>query len=157
MEAESIIDPAYFFRPYKHSDINFIHNSWGLSYFQGGGNYVLLTPQEFHEFHRPIRDKILNSPRVAIIVACAKEDPELIIGYSIVEKPKESNGLILHYVYTKQAFKREGIATELIKRSCVERPILYTHSTIIAGKIINKFKALGRKELERFLFCPHLT
>ncbi len=148
-------DKPYTFRPYLLEDIPFIQNSWGNSYYPGVNGNTLLTPDEFHKRHRPIRDQILHRPNIAIIVCCAHDDPNLIIGYSIVEKP-DCPGLILHYVYVKQAFKNEGIAKHLLKTSCNDRPVMYTHQTIIINKIVQKYKARAREDLERFFFCPHM-
>lgn len=150
------MEAPYTFRPHTKDDLNFIQNSWGKSYAEGVNGNRLITSKEFHSYHRPIREKILNRPNIAIIVCCSKDSEDLIIGYSIVEKPRESRGLILHYLYVKSAFKQEGIAKQLIKKSCVDRPILYTHSTTLAGKIIHRYKARQRQDLERFLFTPHL-
>lgn len=149
-------EKPYLFRPYVLSDIPFIQSSWGTSYHDGVNGHKLITPEEFHSYHRPIREKILNKPNIAVIVCASKDDNDLIIGYSIVEKPKESHGVLLHYLYVKQAFKGQQIATELLAKSISEKPVLYTHSTIAAGRIIYKYKLKGKEEFERFLFCPHL-
>lgn len=154
MEADDNV--PYTFRPHLINDLPFLHSSWGKSYYEGVNGHKLLSPEEFHIHHRPIREKILSRPNVAIIICASKEDLGHIIGYIIVEKPPQSRGLILHYIYVKQVFKREGIAHKLIQMAITERPVLYTHSTIIAGKIVNKFKARGREELERFFHAPHL-
>lgn len=154
-EASQLTLKAYFFRPYEPDDIPFIQSSWGHSYYDGVNGNRFLNPQEFHNRHRPIRERILNKPNVAIIICCAKEAPSLIIGYAILEKPSGTQAIILHYLYVKQAFKTEKIAVDLILQ-IKDRPVLYTHSTIKANKIMNRFKLEKRKELERFLFAPHL-
>ncbi len=156
MEVAPLDDKPYIFRPYLLNDIPFIQSSWGNSYFSGVNGHGILLPEDFHSHHRPIRDKILSKSNIAIIVCCSKDDQGLIIGYSIVEKP-HSPGLILHYIYVKQAFKKEGIAKHLIKMSLSERPVLYTHATTIVHKIMSKYKARGKAEVfDRFLFTPHL-
>lgn len=155
MEA-ALDEKPYRFRPHKIDDLNFIQSSWGSSYYSGHNGNQILRPDEFHAHHRPIREKILNKPNIAIIVCCANEDEDQILGYSIVEKP-EAPCLILHYIYMKNIYKSEKLGWQLLRMSCPDRPVLFTHSTITAGKIINKLKARGREDLERFLFCPHLT
>lgn len=153
MSAEEV---PYIFRPYTKDDIPFIQSSWGNSYYDGVNGHKLLTPEEFHDHHRPIRETILNRSSVAVIVCVSRTDENLIIGYVIVEKPTISRGLILHYIYVKQAFKGERIASELLKRAVKERPVLFTHSTIASGRIISKYKATNRVDLHRFLAAPHL-
>lgn len=133
MEADFIL------RPYRDSDINFIQNSWATSYYKGADFILYLSPKEFNEKHRPIREEILNRPNVAVIVACNSKDEDQILGWIVVEKPR-GQGLILHYIYVKEAFKKEGVSYELLKKALPEKPILVSHMTDRARKIIGKKK-----------------
>ena len=135
MEADS----AFSLRPYRESDLNFIQNSWGTSYYKGADYVLFMSPKEFHAQHRPIRDKILKKPSAVAIVACDPNDEDLILGWILVEKPP-TEGLILHYLYVKEAFKGEGISEELIKKALPDRPIFVSHMTDKARKIIGKKK-----------------
>lgn len=125
-------------RPYCKDDLNFIQNSWGSSYYKGAEFNDVMSPREFNAQHRPIREEILSRPNAAVIIACSKEDEDLILGWILIEKPKE--GLMLHYLYVKEAFKGEGVSTELLKKALIEKPILVTHMTDRARKIIRKKK-----------------
>lgn len=145
----------FLFRSHVPSDIPFIQHSWGSSYYMGHNGNQILRPDLFHAHHRPIREHILSKPNVAIIVCSGIEDENQILGYSIVEKPN-SPCQILHYIYMKQIYKSEKLGWQLLKMSVPNRPVLYTHSTIVVGKIIKKLKQKGREDLDRFLFCPHL-
>ncbi len=140
------------FRPYIENDVNFIQSSWGNSYYTGGMIRLHLSPQEFHEFHRPIRTNFFMRPTATAIVCVWKKDPSLIIGWIAVEKPKKSPGLILHYLYVKQAFKHEGVAQKLLKMALPDRPVLYTHSTERAQRLMRKHGEL----FTEFVFAPHL-
>lgn len=148
-------DKPYKFRPHVEKDLNFIQHSWAQSYYTGGNGNTILYPDIFHSYHRPIREKILLKPNIAIIVCCGSDDEDQILGYSIVEKP-DSPCLILHYIYMKQLYKSEKLGSQLLKLSCPEKPVLYTHLTIAAQNIINKYKKRGREDLNRFWFTPHL-
>lgn len=121
-------------RPYKPSDLNFIQNSWGSSYYKGAEFLDYSTPKEFNDLHRPKREQILDDPTTAVLVCCGKEDEDLILGYIILQKSPE--GLLIHYIYVKQAFKGEGISEELLKQ--IKGPVLVTHMTDKAMKIISK-------------------
>jgi hypothetical protein len=133
------MDAVYALRPYKESDLNFIQNSWGASYYKGADYLDYLSPKEFNSKHRPIREELLKKPTIACIIACDSQDEDLILGWILVEKPK-GKGLLLHYLYVKEAFKGEGISEELIKKALPEKPILVTHMTDRARKIIKKKK-----------------
>lgn len=136
-------DEAYVFRAYVPDDLNFVSNSWGSSYYQGAQYKTTLSPSEFHEYHRPHRNALFNNPHASIICCVSKDDTNQILGWIAIEKPKSSPGMILHYVYVKQAFKGFGIAKELAKRALIDGPVTFTHATERAWKIMdasNKFK-----------------
>lgn len=141
----------YTFRPYRETDVNFILNSWGSSYYKGANYHYALNPDEFHHFHRPIRERLLYSPNIAIIVCCAADAEDLILGWVLVEKSKP-RGLIVHYIYVKEAFKGHGIAKELIERALPDRPVFMTHMTDKARKLM-RFDFDKYKE---FFYTPHL-
>lgn len=87
---------------------------------------------------------------MAAIVCASNNDPTLILGWIVVETPYEERGLILHYIYVKEAFKREGIGTELFNRAIVSKPVLFTHLTEKASKI------LIHKNKDKMRYIPHL-
>lgn len=146
-------DTPYMFRPYTLDDIPFLHSSWGSSYYTGAKYKKLYDPDAFHGFHRPKRERVFNCEKATIIVCASKEDPTHIIGWIAVEQPKNKAGLILHYIYIKHAFKREGIGSELLKRALPLRPILMTHLTEKAEKII---KANKTDKFKDFHYHPNL-
>lgn len=133
------MDAVFTLRPYKESDVNFIQNSWGSSYYKGADFPDYLSPKEFNAKHRPIREELLANPNAACIIACDALDEDLILGWILIEKSK-GKGLKLHYLYIKEAFKGEGISYELLKKALPETPILITHMTDRARKIIRKKK-----------------
>lgn len=142
---------SYHFRPYVKDDINFIQNSWGHSYYKGSDYRDYVTPAVFHWYHRPIRERILNRPNAAVIVCAANEDPSLILGWIAVETPEKTQGMILHYLYVKAAFKGEKIGRELYKRAVVRSPVYISHMTNYGERIAKK-KLRG----EAVLYAPHL-
>lgn len=144
------MNESYSLRPYRNDDIPFIQSSWGSSYYQGGGYQRLMSPQLFHHYHRPIRESFFDRPCSSVSIICATEDPSLIMAWLAWEKPEDEDCVILHFLYVKQAFKGEGLAKELLSSFKDQKPILYTHLTEQAEKIIEK------KRLKYF-YCPHLT
>ncbi|HRH25107.1 MAG TPA: hypothetical protein PLQ20_02090 [Candidatus Paceibacterota bacterium] len=142
---------VYSFRPYTPEDLNFIYSSWGSSYYASTIYSKVITPKEFHHFHKPIRENIMAKPKATAIVCVSTDDPTLILGWICVEEPPESKAIIMHYIYVKEAFKKEGIATDLIHRAIPkDKKILYTHRTERGGII------LDRRRPHQFYFTPHL-
>ena len=131
----------YIFRPYAPSDLNFLQNSWGSSFYMFSDIRHFIPPDVFHKYHRPIRENILNSAQATVIIACAKSDPDLILGWICVEKPSNFKGLLLHFIYIKQAFRGQGIARDLMAKSIGEiKPVIFSCLTRKAAKILHKNK-----------------
>lgn len=149
-------EAVYEFRPYVSDDIPFIHSSWGTSYYEGGNGHKQLSPEEFHSYHRPIRERVLSNPNCTAIVCSNKDDPSHIIGWILVEK-SSPYFLKCHFLYVKATFQGNKIARELVKRGLPQRPVLYTHSTMKLRRIIKDNWRAEKNEFERFLFTPHLV
>lgn len=109
-----------------------------------------MSPDTFHFYHRPIRDRILEKENVAIIVCSATSDPDQIIGWILVETLHATDKLIVHYVYVKQLYKCEKIASELFGRAVKSRPVFFSHLTDKALRILSK------KSKGDFYYAPHL-
>lgn len=145
-------EKPYTFRPYVENDIPFIHETWRKNYYKGANYSKHLSPQEFDAAHRPIRNNILLKRDATIIVAASKEDPDVIIGWIAVQKPLQSKGMFLHYLYVKEEFRRLGIGSELVKRAIPDEPVMFTHMT----RKISFIRNMSPEKFMNFHFFPHL-
>lgn len=143
--------PALTFRPHNEDDFAFLHSSWAESYYAGSQAKQTLSPEEFHSFHRPIRERFFQKPTATVIVCSPEDDPWLITGWIGVEVIPSA--IIIQYLYVKDAFKRRGIATDLIKRAVPSRPVIFTHLTERAARILAKNQQL----FHDFRHIPHLV
>lgn len=141
---------SYSIRGFHPDDIPFLHSSWGSSYYTGATYNKFLGPGEFHKHHRPIRESIFDRPCSSFDIVCSTDDPGLIMAWMSWEKPEDEDFILIHYLYVKQAFKGEGLARELLLRFKDVKPVLITHLTEQAERIIHK------NHLKLF-YCPHLT
>lgn len=150
---EDTVEAAILLRPHTPEDKNFILSSWGSSYFVNNFYNKVFSAEEFHERHRKLRDDIYQRPNTEVLIACAKTSPDLIVGYVITERINE-NTKVIHYLYVKEAFKDEKIATLLFKEISKDKsPIIITHMTMKASKILfNK-----RKQIGEFYYCPFMA
>lgn len=148
------MEAGYKFRPYRQLDIPLIQNSWSQSYYKGADFQKYLSPREFNSHHRPIREAILNKPSMAIIVAHAPDDEDLILGWVLVERPYKAKGLYLHYIYVKEAFKGLDIGLDLLEKAIPqsESPVMVTHMTDKARKILKKKQS--DKAFKDFVYAP---
>lgn len=120
-------EPRWLVRRGEPGDRNFVAASWFASYFKGG-ECPRLTHEEYKASVAPLLDAILR--RSEVFVACVPNFPDEILGYAVFEGPA------LHFVYVKDAFRRHGIAQDLLARR------QYTHHTFLTsiGKKILKSK-----------------
>lgn len=140
------------FRPYEPEDRPFIESSWASSYYSACRVKDTLSPEDFHYFHRPLRERFFSRPTATVIVVSPAEDVDVILGWCAVEVLP--NCSVLHYVYVKSAFRRDyGIATELLARSLPRGPVLHTHLTPRAAQILR----LHPESFKGYRFVPHLT
>jgi hypothetical protein len=96
------------YRGLHPNDMNFIYSTWlkGLRY--GNDWFSFITKEAYFTFYHRIIELILNKPHVIIQIACLKEDPDVILGYSVYE------GFVLHWVFVKSAWRKIGIAKDLV-------------------------------------------
>lgn len=134
----SEIDKVYDLREYRPSDASFILATFLLGVYYGDSAeypYIRLIPKNiFMEAYKKIGTTLLDSPKVVINVACLKEDPDVILGYSILS----SDFSTIHWVFVKSAWRKQGLARALLPKY----PTAATHMTVIGTKLMNKFENL---------------
>lgn len=114
------------------ADTNFILATWlrGLRY--GNDWFELIEPTAYFETYHKVIESLLAKPEVKVLVSCLKDDPEIILGYSVFEGPR------LHWVFVKKPWRMIGIAKSIVP---VETSIA-THVTVIGRSIMQKHKVV---------------
>ncbi len=97
-------------RDYRESDKNFIFSTWLLGLYYGDSWYSDIPKQIFMGNYHKVIEHVLNTPGIVIKVACLKDEPEVILGYSILN----SDLTAMHWVFVKKAWRKIGIAKSLI-------------------------------------------
>lgn len=141
----------YILRPYSVEDLAFIRSSWANSYYDGNKDHKLIPPQDFHNSHRALIDRFFQRPTSTVIIACNPNDINHILGWIAIEILPSA--AVVHYVYVKQAFKGEKLASKLLSNVPTNKPIVITHMTERASRILAK-KYLKYKD---FKYMPHLA
>lgn len=101
-------------RQAKSDDVNFIYSTW-LRCYKHDSPLTKYTKREvFFEAHQKLLDKILTKKEIKVAVAVSKDDDDLIFGFLAYE-PK-----IIHFVYVKEPFRKEGIARKLIESQGID-------------------------------------
>lgn len=92
------------------SDENFIFSTWLRGLYYGNDWYGCIPRDIYFKNYWHVVSKILKRPQVFMKAACLKEDPEVILSYAIFEKNEHT---ILHWIFTKSAWRKFGIAKKL--------------------------------------------
>lgn len=117
------------FRPYDpYGDEALIYATWMQGLYHGNDWFNLISREVYFTHYRKVLDHLMKRPGLEIKIACLKEDPGVVLGYSISEKS------ILHYIFVKPVWRQIGIAKALVPTSIQS----VTHMTKIAKSILKK-------------------
>lgn len=127
----------YNIRDYKPSDKNFIMATFLRGLYYGDSWFSLMPKSAFMDNYKHVAEAMLKKHTVK--VACLKDDPDVILGYSILSHDFKG----VHWVYVKESkrangdtWRRKGIAKSLLP----ERPEYFTHLTELGKSLMPKFK-----------------
>lgn len=127
-------DQMWMIREPKASDLNFIYATWLNSYHYDSWTKSI-SKSVFFGNYKLVIDHILSN--ASILVACNKDEPEVIYGYIIYEPQKA------HYVFVKEAFRAFGIARHLFEEAFKDfEDIIVTHRTESSLPILKKHTQL---------------
>lgn len=123
-------------RDFTPEDLNFVMSTWLRGLYHGDSWFSEIPKKVFMECYHRVLESLLSRPEMKIRVACLKDDPEVILGYSATRYTHDV--VILDYVFVKFAWRGIGIAKSLVDNN------LYavTHLTK-AGAAIRKHKLPG--------------
>lgn len=131
----------YDIRPSTGNDKNFILATFLRGLYYGESYYSLIPKQVFMENYKTVAEAIINNPKNIIMIACLKEDPNVILGYSILS----ADPTTIHWVYIKSMWRKKGIAKSLLPAD----PVAVTHLSKLGLSLLPKFKDI--------IFNPFLT
>lgn len=125
-------------RAYREADKGFIISTFlkGLYYGYGEENPPAIwghsIPKDiFMENYKKVALAFIESPKITIAVACLPEDPDIILGYSILS----ADGAVLNWVFVKTVWRGKGIAKALIPNTVRTA----THLSALGKKLLPKF------------------
>jgi hypothetical protein len=133
------------FRPMAPGDVNFVLDSWLRSYRESPYAGCIPNNRFFDIMHEAVEGLLARGAKVE--VACAKHDPDKILGWLCGEIINEE--LCLHFCYVKDPYRRMGLMTELLDR------LDETHKE---GKRMYTFKTAASKWLpKKWWFVPEVA
>ena len=108
-------------------DSSFVYKSWLDSWWvQNKDQFQPL----FYKTHREIISRLMED--AITVIACSDEDPNLIFAWMCGLRTS-NNRLVIHYCYTKEAFRKFGLAKTLLRYFEHDKgePILCSHRSFI--------------------------
>lgn len=96
-------------RPVLGDDIPFIYSTFLRSYRNDSAIGLSVKKSVFYSEYQTILDHTITQETTITLIACSPEDHSVIFGYIIADPTNN----YLHYCYTKDAFRKLGIAKAL--------------------------------------------
>jgi hypothetical protein len=121
----------YDIRAASPDDINFIMATWLRGLYYGDSWFSMIPKNIFMDNYKKIAVTTMAHPKVIVKVACLKEDPTVILGYSIVSSDEQA----IVWCFVKSAWRRQGIGRSLLPQS----PKFVTHLTALGKSLMVKF------------------
>lgn len=112
------------------SDRNFILATWLRGLYYGDTWFGEIPKNIFMEKYHSILERLLSLDTTITVIACLKDDPEVILGYAV----QDLNETTLHYAFVKKAWRNIGIAKDMVSKKTVTA----THLTKSGLSILKK-------------------
>lgn len=119
----------YDIRDYQTEDANFILATFLRGLYYGDSWFSLIPKDIFMKHYKVVAEALLKTRTVK--VACLKEDPSVILGYSILSNDYQG----IDWVFVKSAWRKQGIGKSLVP----QRPSYVTHLTKLGKDLLVKF------------------
>lgn len=120
----------YDVRPMRDADKNFILATFLRGLYYGDSWYSLIPKRIFMDNYKAVAQALVSSPNVFVNVACLKDAPDVILGYSVVSSDYQT----LNWVYVKKAWRLRGIARALVP----SHPTSVSHLSAEGKSLLNK-------------------
>lgn len=122
----------YNIRDIKPEDVNFVLATFLRGLYYGDSWFSKIPKQVFMDNYKNVAESLVQ--KATVKVACLKDDPDVIIGYSILSNDYQT----IHYVYVKAAWRKQGIARSILP----QYPTTVTHLTELGHQLITKFNGV---------------
>lgn len=97
-------------------DLPFFYSATLQSHFYSSPTTKFLLPGIYYAEHKKVLERLISSTANILTLACTEDDLAVILGYAL----HSFDGKYLHYMYVKRAFRKFGIARELLAEAMVD-------------------------------------
>ena len=131
-----MIDSNWIIRKAKGSDLPFIYSTWVDSFRYDSSLGKSCRNSIFFPNYNQVVDHILTQPDTEVLVSVKPDSDETIFGYLVHQ------GSVFHYAFTKEAFRKRGIAKSLFLHAGGVPESTFTHRTFEFDPIFKKHVTL---------------
>lgn len=114
----------------RTGDVPFIISTFLKALYYGDSWFSSIPKDVFMDNYKLVAQSLMQGANTVVKVACLPEDPDVILGYSILSADFQ----VIHFVYVKRHWRFRGIATALTPR----HPTAVTHMTTQALPLMSK-------------------
>lgn len=114
------------------ADRAFILATWLRSIYYGDNFFSQIPKDRFMKHYHKLIERFIDNPIALVQVVCLKDDPEVILGYSVAHTTAE--GVALDWVYVKKPWRGIGIARSLIPQGVAS----VSHLTKVGASLLPK-------------------
>jgi GNAT superfamily N-acetyltransferase len=118
----------------KSSDLNFIYSTWLNNYRSDSEIGKSIKKSIYFAEYYGVLDAIFECKQTKVLIACLPEETNVILGF-LVGADK-----ILHYIFVKEDFRRNGIGRSLFENCFPEGggAVEFTHRTTSTHRLAEK-------------------
>lgn len=121
----------YNIRDMEVADKNFILATFLRGLYYGDSWFSMIPKQIFMDNYKKVIETLVDSPDCVVKVACLKDEPNVILGYSILSNDFQG----IHWVFCKTVWRKRGIAKALLPKY----PTYVTHLSSLGKSLLTKF------------------
>lgn len=124
----------YDVRDLQPGDKSFVLATFLRGLYYGDSWFSEIPKDIFMNNYKVIAENLIKNPNVVVKVACLKEDPNIILGYSILSSDYQT----ITWVYVKSAWRLKGIGRSLLPKY----PTHVTHLSKLGKTLMSKYDNL---------------
>lgn len=99
----------------RKDDFAYIYSTWLKGLRAGSPLFAAVPKHVYFKNYHAILEAILAHPEVKVVVACRKDEPGFIAGYSVSQFFKDGH-IALHWIHVREEYRGQGFGKWLVPR-----------------------------------------
>jgi hypothetical protein len=125
-------------RDFDEHDRFYVQESWMRHYYKNSYFAKKIKPGIYYKNHELVIKHIMARPTIQKKIVCYKELSEVPLGFLVYDKTSPKN--IIHFIYTKRAFRKFGLARILLESEKLDPNLCeFSHWTYDFDHLVHRF------------------